>query len=318
MPVLRHCVIIATALALILACADASNKTSQRIIAIGDIHADMGAAREAFQLAGGIDENGNWIGGDLVIVQLGDLIGRSYEDREVLDFVLDVRTKAEADGGKVHVLVGNHEVFGARLELRWVADKAFASFDGIAGLDLDNPRLANLPANQRARSSALMPGGLYSQKMAGFPAVLRLGDVIFAHGGVTPHWALYGIDKINEDVGRWFAGETDEPVSAKGMDPGNSDDNVMMSRHFSNGVGEDDCAMLEESLSILGARRMIVAHTVQESITSYCDDKVWAIDVGMSRYYGGDVQVLEIIDDDLITVIRRNGPGDAVWLDDLE
>jgi hypothetical protein len=42
--------------------------------------------------------------------------------------------------------------------------------------------------------------------MGEFPAVLRIGDTIFAHGGVTPYWAGYGIDRINEEVGLWFAG----------------------------------------------------------------------------------------------------------------
>lgn len=47
----------------------------------------------------------------------------------------------------------------------------------------------------------------------------------------------------------------------------------------------------------------IVAHSVQDSITARCDEKVWAVDVGMSRYYGGHLQVLEIINDDILLVI---------------
>ena len=50
---------------------------------------------------------------------------------------------------------------------------------------------------------------------------------------------------------------------------------------------------------------MIVAHSVQESITARCEEQVWAVDVGMSRFYGGNVQVLEIVDDEKITVIRN-------------
>jgi len=290
-------------LALLPGCNPAPPNT-QRLVAIGDIHADINVARNVFRLAGATDENGNWIGGDLVVVQTGDLIGRSYEDREVLDFLIAMRDKAEAAGGKVHILVGNHEVFGARIELGWVSEEAYAAFDNIPDLDLDSPRLADLPESQRARSAALMPGGHYAKRMAEFPAVLKLGDTIFAHGGVTPHWANYGIDKINDGVSLWFSGQSDEPVSAQGVDAGNDDDSVMMSRHFSDGVGEDDCAMLEESLAILGAKRMVVAHTVHESITSYCNEQVWAIDAGMSRFYGGDVQVLEIINGNEVSVIH--------------
>jgi hypothetical protein len=149
-----------------------------------------------------------------------------------------------------------------------------------------------------------MPGGHYARKLATFPAVLRLGNTIYVHGGVTPHWANYGIDRINAEISHWFAGKTNQPLPALGMDPGNLDDSVMMSRHFSNEVTEEDCALLEESLEILGAERMIVAHTVQESITARCDGRVWAVDVGLSRYYGGPLQVLEIINDGIPSIIQ--------------
>ena len=96
-------------------------------------------------------------------------------------------------------------------------------------------------------------------------------------------------------------GLTAEPDSALGVDDG---DRVMWTRQFSANVTSDDCALLEQSLKILGARRMIVAHTVHEEITARCDDRVWATDVGMSRYYGGKVQVLEILNDSKLRVLR--------------
>ncbi len=213
-------------IALLAGCAgERPELPKQRVVVIGDLHADINAARRAFQLADATNDQNEWIGGDLVVVQLGDIIGRSYEDREVLDFILEVREKAEAGGGRVH-------------------------------------------------------------------------------GGVTPHWARYGVIRINQEVSQWFAGHTDEPISAQGMNPGNYDDSVLMSRHFSEDVDENDCVMLEESLKLLNAKRMIVAHSVQDSITARCNEKVWAVDVGMSRYYGGPLQVLEIIDDDILSVIE--------------
>jgi hypothetical protein len=40
---------------------------------------------------------------------------------------------------------------------------------------------------------------------------------------------------------------------------------------------------------------MVVAHTVQEhGITSACDDKLWRIDVGLAKLYGGPIEVLEL------------------------
>jgi len=281
----------------------------RRLVAIGDLHADIDAARKAFQLAGATDAAGAWIGGDLTVVQMGDVIGRGSDDLAVLNFVLDVRAKAKAAGGVVHVLLGNHEVFAARPDHRWVNPDAFAAFDGVPGLNLRHPRLARVPVMERARSAAFMPGGPYATRLSDFPAVLRVGDTIFAHGGVTPMWARYGMDRINDDVRAWLSGRTDEPLATQGLDDGSADDGVMWSRHFAAGQDEQACAMLKESLSILGARRMVVAHTVRPLIAPRCQEQVWPIDVGISRYYGGVLQVLEIIDDRQIRVIASAARG---------
>ncbi len=275
----------------------------KRLVAIGDLHADIDAARQAFQLAGATDTAGAWIGGDLTVVQMGDVIGRGSDDLAVLTFVLDMRVKANAAGGMVHVLIGNHEVFAARPDHRWVNPNAFAAFDGLSGLNLRHPRLIRVPANERARSAAFMPGSPYATQISAFPVVLRVGDTVFAHGGVLPMWARYGIDRMNDDVRAWLSGRTDEPLVTQGLDDGSADDGVMWSRHFAAFPEDIACAMLKESLSILGARRMVVAHTVRPTIVPRCREQVWPIDVGISRYYGGSLQVLEIIDDRVITVI---------------
>jgi hypothetical protein len=50
------------------------------------------------------------------------------------------------------------------------------------------------------------------------------------------------------------------------------------------------------SLSALGAKRMVVGHTVQDhGITSVCDGKLWRIDVGLGKRYGGPIEVLELM-----------------------
>jgi len=278
-----------------------SRPAEDRIVAIGDLHADLGVTRRVFQLAGATNERDDWIGGSLTIVQLGDIIGRSDDERQVLDFLFAIRDKAEAGGGAVHVLLGNHEVFGGRVDNQAVGPNPFPGFEGLPGLDLDDPRLQILPPHQRARGAALMAGGPYARRLAEFPTVLRLGDTIFAHGGVVPRWARYGIDRINGEVSRWLMGDGPEPVSSRGVDDG---DTVMWTRQFSAAVDEDDCDVLDESLEILGAKRMVVAHTVHPTITSRCDRKVWAIDVGMSRAYGGPIELLEIIDDERLSVLR--------------
>jgi Calcineurin-like phosphoesterase len=273
-----------------------------RVVVMGDLHSDIQATRQAFQLAGGTDENDVWIGGALTIVQLGDMIGRSDDERQVLDFLFSIRQQAEAAGGKVHLLVGNHEVMGARVDNQAVGLNPFPGYEDLTELDVGNTRLQILPEHAKKRGAALMSGGPYAKRFAELPTVLQLGETVYVHGGVVPRWAEYGLDNINAEVSHWLFGDCPEPDSSLGVDNG---DRVMWTRQFSSSVEATDCALLEQSLAILGAKRMIVAHTVQSTITGYCDDKVWAVDVGMSRFYGGPIEVLEIEDDAVLTVLRR-------------
>jgi hypothetical protein len=272
-----------------------------RVVVIGDLHSDVQATRQAFQLAGGTDENDAWIGGTLTIVQLGDMIGRSDDERQVLDFLFAIREQAQVAGGKVHLLVGNHEVMGARVDNQAVGPDPFPGYEDLTDLDVADARLAFLPEYAKKRGAALMSGGPYAKRFAELPTVLQLGGTVYVHGGVVPRWAEYGLDQINAEVSHWLFGNCPEPDSSLGVDNG---DRVMWTRQFSSSVDATDCAVLDESLSILGAKRMIVAHTVQSTITGYCDDKVWAVDVGMSRFYGGPIEVLEIADDEVLTVLR--------------
>ena len=129
-----------------------------RVVAIGDVHADLDAFRMALRTAGAINAKDEWIGGALTIVQLGDLIGRYDEEREVLDFLFDLQRRARLGGGTVHALIGNHEVFGGRIDNQAVGRNPCPAWEGIPGLKLDDPRLRILPPHERARGAALMSG----------------------------------------------------------------------------------------------------------------------------------------------------------------
>src|SRR5688572_24286637 len=51
-----------------------------RLVALGDVHGDLAAARAALRLVGAIDWSNQWIGGDLVVVQTGDQLDRSDQE----------------------------------------------------------------------------------------------------------------------------------------------------------------------------------------------------------------------------------------------
>jgi len=262
-----------------------------RIVAFGDLHGDLGATIEVLQLAGAIDDDPGrgWIGGDLVVVQTGDQLDRGDDERAILDLLVRLSREAAAAGGAVHVLNGNHEIMNVGLDLRYVTDGGFESFEDVAhGVEIDS-LLASLPEEQRGRAVAFRPGGPYAEILAERNSVVIVGDNVFVHGGVLPEHIDYGIERLNAELHAWMRGDGPCPEVINGRN------SVTWARNFSFEVDDDDCTVLAGVLERLGASRMVVGHSVQEEgINSYCGGRVWCIDTGMSAHYGGDVQALEI------------------------
>jgi len=261
-----------------------------RIVAIGDLHGDLAATRTALRLAGAIDDKDHWAGKDLMIVQTGDEIDRGDEDRDIIDLFERLADEAKAAGGAVIALNGNHEVMNVQLDLRYVTDDAFKDFEGIAGVATTDARLGRVSASEKARAAAFLPGGPYAKKLAKRNLVAVVGDTVFVHGGITAKHVRYGIDRMNREASAWMDGSAaDLPALITG------EDGPVWLRRYSASADPEDCRVLKETLAMIPAKRMVVGHTVQRGgITSACDEQVWRIDVGMSKFYGGKPEVLEI------------------------
>jgi hypothetical protein len=275
-----------------------SKPAPERIVAIGDLHGDIEAARKAFRLAGAIDDKDAWVGGKLVVVQTGDLLDRGDDDRKLLDFTEKVKKDAKAAGGELVAMVGNHEVMNAMGDFRYVTPGGFGAFADIP----TRPDLAEKApeAEQRGRVNALFPGGTYAKMLADRPPIARLGDTIFVHGGVLPKHVKSGLDPIISQTREWFNGERRKPPKEL-----EAEDGPLWTRMYSSAPGKEECATLDETLGLLSAKRMVMGHTPQKpDISPACGEKAWRIDTGMSKFYGGPIEVLEIRGD-AVKVIKE-------------
>ena len=264
-----------------------------RLIAMGDVHGDYDAAINALKLAGAIDDNLNWIGGDLTIVQTGDQLDRGDGERAILDLFERLGEEAHQAGGAFYSLLGNHETMNVELDLRYVTPGGYEDFADIP-YDETDPLISSYPENERGRVAAFRPGGPYAEILAGHNVVMVVDDTVFVHGGILPTHVTYGLERINEEVQAFFKGNLTFPRVME------SSESPVWSRHYSDETGADECALLEETLNALSASKMVVGHTVQRfGITSACNSQVWRIDVGMAAYYDGSISVLEIVGDEV-------------------
>lgn len=250
-----------------------------RLVAIGDLHGDLQSTRRALRLAGAIDEKDQWKGGALVVVQTGDQIDRGDDDRAIVDLFDALRDQAKKAGGEVIAMSGNHEIMNAQADFRYVTPGGFQAFAEPPG-----------SVSEQGRGKAFAPGGPYAKRLAERPVVLVVGDNVFAHGGVLPKHVTYGIDRMNDEVAAFFRGAAPAPPKVVV-----SEDGPVWTRMYSAAPGREECQVLDQALHAIGAKRMVVGHTVQRAgISPACDDKVFRIDTGMSRFYQGPIEVLAI------------------------
>ena len=247
--------------------------TPKRLVAIGDIHGDLGGARAALRAAKAIDANDKWIGGDLVIVQTGDILDRGDDEQEIMALFDRLAADAPKTGGAVIVLDGNHELMNTARDFRYVTPGAATDFGGD-------------------RQKAFDPGGPVAKQLAKQNIVAVVGGVVFSHAGVLPEW-LTQLDDVNLTARCWLDGQAGGP-----MDPPlalASDSSPVWTRAY--GMPDVECTQVDTVLAKLNAKRMVVGHTVQPNrINAACDGKLWRIDVGLAKLYGGPIEVLELSD----------------------
>ena len=100
----------------------------ERIVAVGDLHGDYGAWIDIARSAGLIDAKNRWAGGSAILVQTGDITDRGPDSLKIIRHLRKLEKKATKAGGRVIVLIGNHEAMNVTGDLRYVDPGEFAAF----------------------------------------------------------------------------------------------------------------------------------------------------------------------------------------------
>ncbi len=221
---------ICLAIGLALALATATAAAAPRIVAVGDVHGDVAAFKKILVEAGVLGATAGWVGGDTVLVQVGDLIDRGPSMRGALDFLMELEQAAARRGGRVVSLLGNHEVMNMTGDLRYVVPANYAEFADAGSekrraeawrqvMDLRRRRARQLgqpepPSGDEAREAwlekhppgflehreAFSPGGTYGRWLRGRPAYFLAQETAFLHGGLSPALAGASLEEIDRRV----------------------------------------------------------------------------------------------------------------------
>ncbi|MGH3734413.1 MAG: metallophosphoesterase [Micromonosporaceae bacterium] len=249
------------------------------VYAVSDIHGHLTELDAALAGAGLIDTGGRWTGGRATVWFLGDFTDRGPDGIGVIDRIRDLATQAEAAGGSVGALLGNHELLllGTR------------TFD-------DQPVPITYP-ERSFRMVWTLNGGQQSDLdrctdehaawLSGLSVAARVGEHLLLHSDTTSYLS-YGdsVEEINAAVAAVLAGDE--------IDDWWLCFRRLTARHeFRDPAGEE---IVDDLLARLGGRQVVHGHSTipahlgvdPASVTEpfrYAGGKALAIDGGV--YLGG-------------------------------
>lgn len=262
---------------------------ASRILVLGDIHGDFNMLIHLLRLGKVINKSQEWIGGETVVVQVGDQIdscrptnardclNKDYthndkaEDIKVLMFMTELHNKAEKDGGAIYSLIGNHELMNVDGDMSYVSYANLNEFGGEY-----RRQIAFKPGNKMANYLAC------TRKMA-----LIIGSNLFVHAGFEPEFVeKYNINDINKLMALYLLNDLENPSIFK-EDFMVKSTSPLWTRTFGNiNMPNNECSRLMKPLQeVYKVGRIFVGHTPQfeKGINSSCNKKIWKTDIAISN-----------------------------------
>lgn len=339
-------------IAVLLPSAAAPQPAPGRIVAIGDLHGDNDAWLAVARAARLIDAKGRWTGGNATLVQTGDIVDRGPDSLKIIKLLQKLQRDAPKRGGKVIVLLGNHEAMMMTRDYRYVHPGETAVFADkqsearrekvyeankeaiVAAYRKNTPNIAEVavrsawmttkPLGMLEYEFAWSPLGELGKWALGNPAVVKLGDTLFVHGGLSAAFVQLPIDEINRQVVAALKAQDEGPTAIINHPQGPLWYRGLISRgdgdeatNAPTPTGATGPLPIDQEIDLVlksyGVKRIVVGHTPSTTgIIEGGGGKLWRIDSGISRAYNGSPAYLEIVGDK-VTPHNVSRPAGGTW-----
>ncbi|MBU0982351.1 MAG: metallophosphoesterase [candidate division Zixibacteria bacterium] len=251
-----------------------------RVLAVSDLHGEYDAFRSILATGGVVDKEGHWNWGSGHLVINGDVFDRGEFVTECLWLIYRLEQEAQIAGGRVHYLLGNHELMVLRGDNRYIHKKYLKGICRKTRIDHQDLYGPDMELGRWLRTK---------------PTMIRINDILFVHAGVSPE-VLAEYDDMGA-INRLVRAGLD--VSSPELTFGHPSNFLYRSSGplwFRGFFGDEDYEPagdndLTSVLNTFNATAMVVGHTEWDSIQTWYDGRMISIDVPVKEL--GGLQALE-------------------------
>lgn len=264
--------------------------------AISDIHGQHDLFLDLLKAQGIIDSLERWSYSDGHLVVVGDIFDRGDKVTESLWFLFDLEKQAKKAGGKVHLLLGNHEVMVLHGDIGYIHPK-YRYTSGVSRINYPDFFSNETVLGQWLRSKSIS---------------ISINDFVFVHGGfskkvIDKENSLSQINKIfKENILPERVIEYDKKSFISNLYFQNG---PLWYRGYANPEGFDS-EQADYILSKLNKESIIVGHTSMPQVMSLYDNRIVLIDSSIKFGKSGELLIYE---DDILYRGMQN--GDKLLLD---
>lgn len=246
-----------------------------KLIAISDIEGNFNAFSSFLQSNKVIDANHNWTFDNGHLVLVGDFVDRGNNVAQVLWLIYKLEEQAKEYNGRVHFILGNHEIM---------------NFQGNGGYNQDKYIKVGQAISQKNEWEKAIQFMYSDQTELGDwirkkNVIEKIGDYIFVHAGLNPEILDHKVDltQINnitrenwdEDFYR-NPGDNEKANFLIGRKSPIWYRGLVTDYKYYNKIEESE---LDKILAAYGAEKIVVGHTVVNDISTDFNGKVIRIDL---------------------------------------
>ena len=262
---------------------------AERIITISDVHGQYDLMRELLLTSGVIDSLDNWTLGEGHLVVIGDNLDRGEQVLPILWLFFKLEQQALVAGGRLHILLGNHEMMVLHGDQRYLSRKYIYT---AAGFRTPYPEL-------------FAEGSILGDWIAQHQVAVSINQNLFLHAGISPELLdlKLSLDEINRLFRERIMRKPDSEIYADPvLDLLYGDYGPLWYRGY---FEEEPLSKgkFRKQLRQYDVEKMIVGHTSQEDIQTRYNGQLIVVDCSIKLGQRGQVLLIEgesmqIIDQD--------------------